>query len=135
MTTATASVRVAPSAIGEYRSPAEHEPAIHIDSLTKRFKSRSSLRDLLLRRGRAPVTVVDRVSFDVSEGEVFGVLGPNGAGKTTIFKMLATMVLPDDGAATVCGNDVQLEPARVRATLAAVSSDERSLNWRLSARE
>ena len=86
-------------------------------------------------RFRTVATVVDRVSFEVQEGEIFGVLGPNGAGKTTIFKMLSTLVVPDDGYGTVCGNDIWTEPGRVRARLAAVSSDERSLNWRLSARE
>ena len=135
MTTVAASQRVASSAIGEYGPPVERTPAIHIDGLTKRFKPRGSLRDLLAQRHHAPVTVVNDVSFDVAEGEVVGILGPNGAGKTTLFKMLATTVLPDDGTATVCDNDIHLEPARVRASLAAVSSDERSLNWRLSARE
>lgn len=84
---------------------------------------------------RTVATVVDDVSFEVREGEIFGVLGPNGAGKTTIFKMLSTLVVPDEGNATVCGNDIWTEPAQVRSSLAAVSSDERSLNWRLSARE
>ena len=91
---------------------------------------------MLHQRRRAPrVTVVDRVSLAIHAGEVFGVLGPNGAGKTTLFKMLSTMIVPDEGSATVDGYDVVQEAAAVRSVLAAVSADERSLNWRLTARE
>lgn len=111
------------------------EPAVQIEDLSKRYSARPRVADLLRGRGRVVTTVVDHVSFDVAVGEVFGVLGPNGAGKTTIFKMLSTMVLPDDGTARICGQDIWLEPERVRAVLAAVPADERSLNWRLSARE
>ena len=110
-------------------------PAVRVSDLTKRFSSRTAVAEMLRGRMRTIATVVDRVSFDVHVGEIFGVLGPNGAGKTTIFKMLSTMVLPSDGTASVCGNDIWLDAARVRSVLAAVSSDERSLNWRLSARE
>jgi ABC-2 type transport system ATP-binding protein len=115
-------------------SPAT-EPAIRIDGLTKRFSSRAGIWDVCRGRTRAATTVVDRVAFDVHSGEAFGILGPNGAGKTTIFKMLSTLVLPDGGTACVCGHDIWLEPDLVRGVLASVSSDERSLNWRLSARE
>lgn len=111
------------------------EPAVRVVDLAKRFSSRSSIAGMLRGHMRTVSTVVDRVSFEVHVGEIVGILGPNGAGKTTIFKMLSTMVLPDDGTATVCGHDIWLEPHRVRSVLAAVSSDERSLNWRLSAEE
>ena len=111
------------------------EYAVRITELTKRFTSRGGIADLVRGRSGTVSTAVDRVTFDVNVGEIFGVLGPNGAGKTTIFKMLATTVLPDDGTATICGHDLWLEPDKVRHDLASVSSDERSLNWRLSARE
>ena len=129
------SATVAPNG-SRFSSFVETRPiAVSIDQLTKHFPIRRGVRELLSGARRRETTVVDRVSFDVTVGEVFGVLGPNGAGKSTIFRMLSTMVAPDDGSATVCGQDISLEPSRVRATLAAVSSDERSLNWRLSARE
>ena len=118
--------------------PPSREPttsAVRVAELTKRFTSRGSMADLLRGRRASVSTAVDRVTFDVKVGEIFGVLGPNGAGKTTIFKMLSTTVLPDDGTATVCGHDLWLDAASVRRELASVSSDERSLNWRLSARE
>jgi ABC-2 type transport system ATP-binding protein len=67
--------------------------------------------------------------------EFFGLLGENGAGKTTLFKILATLVIPDAGTATVTGFDILQSPNRVREVLAPVIADERSLHWRLSARE
>jgi ABC-2 type transport system ATP-binding protein len=120
----------------EVERPSTPTPVVSLRGLTKRFAARRSLRELLrfARRG-PPVTVVDHVSFDVAAGEVFGLLGPNGAGKTTIFKMLSTMVAPDGGAATIAGLDVVEDAASVRGVLATVPADERSLNWRLSARE
>ena len=105
-------------------------------ALTKRFGQRASVRDMLrfAPRPRA-TTVVDRVSLEVMRGEVYGLLGLNGAGKTTIFKMLSTMIVPDEGTAEVGGFDVVRQAAAVRGVLACVPADERSLNWRLSARE
>jgi ABC-type multidrug transport system ATPase subunit len=75
------------------------------------------------------------VSCEVREGEFFGLLGPNGAGKTTLFKTLATLVIPDSGKATVLGFDVVRDAAAVRKVLIPVVADERSLRWRVSARE
>ncbi len=55
---------------------------------------------------RGEVHAVDRVSFDVHRGEVFGLLGPNGAGKTTTLRMLATLLKPTSGTATLDGFDI-----------------------------
>lgn len=52
------------------------------------------------------VKALDDVSFEVNEGELFGLVGPDGAGKTTLFRILTTLFVPDKGAATVCGLDV-----------------------------
>ena len=49
------------------------------------------------------LVAVDRVSFDVADGEIFAVIGPNGAGKTTLFNMIAGTMTPDDGAITFAG--------------------------------
>ena len=57
---------------------------------------------------------VDRISFDVRRGEIFGFLGPNGAGKTTTVRMLTGIIKPDAGRATVLGYDVVEEPLRVK---------------------
>jgi ABC-type multidrug transport system ATPase subunit len=65
--------------------------SVTVDSLVKRF---------------GDTTAVDRVSFEVQPGELFGFIGPDGAGKTTLFRMLVTLLVPDGGRATVLGRDI-----------------------------
>ena len=60
------------------------------------------------------VRALDDLSLDVEEGTVLGVLGPNGAGKTTTVRILATLLKPDSGSATVAGIDVVKHPDKVR---------------------
>ncbi len=73
------------------------------------------------------VRAVDRVTFDVEEGEIFGLLGPNGAGKTTTIKMLTTLARPTSGSIRVFGVDSLSESQEVRQMLGyvpqAVSAD------------
>jgi ABC-2 type transport system ATP-binding protein len=110
--------------------------AIGIRGLTKRFPVRRTWGDVLRHPfSRETKTVLSDVSLSVRPRELFGLLGPNGAGKTTLFKILATLVWPDEGGATVLGHDVLLEPGRVKRVLNPVIPDERSLYWRLSAQE
>jgi daunorubicin resistance ABC transporter ATP-binding subunit len=73
--------------------------AIVVDGLVKRFRQ---------------LTALDRVSFEVWPGTVFGLLGPNGAGKTTVIRVLTTLLRPDAGHASVVGHDVVREAAAVR---------------------
>ncbi|WP_010476956.1 ABC transporter ATP-binding protein [Thermococcus zilligii] len=54
------------------------------------------------------------ISFQIEEGEIFGLIGPNGAGKSTTLKILATLIPPDRGKAEVMGHDVVKEPEKVR---------------------
>jgi len=54
-------------------------------------------------------TIVDDVSFEIGEGEVFGFLGPNGAGKTTTIRMLVGLIKPTAGRVLICGHDVRRE--------------------------
>jgi ABC-type multidrug transport system ATPase subunit len=109
---------------------------VSVRSLTKRFRVRRPWRDVLRRPNlRTMQTSVDGVSFDVRAGEFFGLLGPNGAGKTTLLKILATFILPDEGEVSIDGFDVQRDPAQVRARVAPVIANERSLYWRLTAKE
>ncbi len=112
------------------------QTAIRIRNLTKRFAIHRSWNETLfhpLRVGYS--TVLHRLNCDIQRGEFFGLLGPNGAGKTTLLKILATLILPDDGAAAVEGYDVVREAIGVRGILSPVIADERSLHWRLSAYE
>ncbi len=79
---------------------------VRTEGLTKDYK-----------RSRA----VDRLSFEVRPGEVYGLLGPNGAGKTTTLRMLATLLTPSSGTATVAGYDIRKQPLEVRRHLGIVN--------------
>ena len=74
------------------------------------------------------VRAVDDLSLEVEPNEVFGLLGPNGAGKTTTIHMLATLLKPTSGSATVNGFDIVHQPAKVRSSIGIVfqapSSDD-----------
>jgi ABC-2 type transport system ATP-binding protein len=69
---------------------------------------------------RTTVEAVQGVDLTVSAGEVFGFLGPNGAGKTTTLRMLATLLPPSGGEATIAGADLRREPALVRERIGYV---------------
>src|SRR5579864_6421079 len=77
---------------------------------------------------------VDRVSFDVRAGEVFGLLGPNGAGKTTTLRLIATLLKPTGGTAIVNGFNVNQQPEKVREQIGFLSGDM-GLYGRLTPRE
>jgi ABC-2 type transport system ATP-binding protein len=64
------------------------------------------LNDLTKRYDQGKVTAVDHLTFSVGQGELFGLIGPDGAGKSSTFRMLTTLLLPDEGTATVDGYDV-----------------------------
>ncbi|WP_191083403.1 ABC transporter ATP-binding protein [Roseococcus microcysteis] len=75
---------------------------IEIEGLTKRFGG---------------FTAVEGVSFNVARGEVVGFLGPNGAGKSTTMRMLAGFMLPSEGTARICGEDVVERPVAAKRHL------------------
>jgi len=70
-----------------------------------------------LRKRYGSLQAVDGVSFEIAEGEVFGILGPNGAGKTTTLEMIEGMRPIDSGSAIVDGIDVQQDPRGVKARI------------------
>ncbi|MWA06239.1 ATP-binding cassette domain-containing protein [Actinomadura sp. LD22] len=70
-----------------------------------------------LRKRFGETHALDGVDVQAKRGTVLGVLGPNGAGKTTAVRILATLLKPDEGRASVCGYDVAKDPARVRAMI------------------
>ena len=78
-----------------------------------------SVRGLTRRFGA--VTAVDKLSFDVAPGELFGIVGPDGAGKTTTLRMLAGVLRPDDGSADVFDVDVVESPEEAKPHLAYMS--------------
>jgi ABC-2 type transport system ATP-binding protein len=77
--------------------------AVKVDQLTKVYKTK-----------KESITAVDEVSFEVTEGELFGIIGPDGAGKTSLFRMLTTLLIPDGGHATVDGSDVVKDLSAIR---------------------
>jgi len=127
---------VEPSAFRPLQSPETPAVAIRIAQLTKSFVARRPFRDTVLHPFRRKYTrALNDVNCEIFQGEFFGFLGANGAGKTTLFKILATLVSPDHGQVQVNGVDVAAAPDEVRRFLTPVIADERSLRWRLSARE
>jgi len=93
--------------------------SIEVDGLSRTFNS---------------LHAVDRISFTVAAGEVFGFLGHNGAGKTTTIRMLSGQLRPTAGTARVAGCDVTIEQQRLRP-LVGVVSEHQNLYERMSARE
>jgi len=98
---------------------ADKEKTIVVDGLTKRFNE---------------VLAVDNVSFEAEEGESFGLVGANGAGKTTTLLLLATVLNPDSGSATICGHSILRQRDEVRKSIGIVF-EEMSLDIQLSGRE
>ena len=79
-------------------------------------------------------TAVDHLNLQISEGEVFGLLGPNGAGKTTTLRMLACLITPTEGTATIAGYDIYKDPLKVRQSV-GILTENPSLYERLTAFE
>ena len=80
--------------------------AVHVSELTRKF---------------GDFVAVDRVTFTVSRGEIFGFLGPNGAGKTTTIKMLTGLLRPTSGSARVAGFDVSREIQQIKTKIGYMS--------------
>jgi sodium transport system ATP-binding protein len=83
---------------------------------------------------RGEIRAVDDVSFTCRPGRIYGLLGANGAGKTTTLRLLATLLRPTAGSATVAGFDTVAEPERVRASVGFLATST-ALYGRLTARE
>ncbi|MEN6406286.1 MAG: ABC transporter ATP-binding protein [Thermoguttaceae bacterium] len=82
------------------------QPAVAVEKLEKRF---------------GDFVAVDRVSFEVRRGEVFGWLGPNGAGKSTTIRMLCGILRPSGGSGTVAGFDILTQPELIKAHIGYMS--------------
>jgi sodium transport system ATP-binding protein len=92
--------------------------------LTKTFRDKK----------RGEIRAADDISFRVSPGQIYGLLGANGAGKTTTLRLLATLLKPTGGSATVAGCDVAREPEKVRTQVGFLAAST-ALYGRLTARE
>lgn len=87
-----------------------------------------------LRKTYGPVEALTRLDLAVNGGEVVGLLGPNGAGKTTSLRMLAGILTPTSGRATICGFEASRDPLKVKQHLGFLSGDT-ALYKRLTPRE
>jgi ABC-2 type transport system ATP-binding protein len=92
---------------------------IHVEALSKRYGT---------------LKAVDRISFEVRDGEIYGLLGPNGAGKTTTLSMVSGLLAPDDGRVLFDGVDLAADPLKVKGELGVVPQ-EIALYEELTARE
>jgi ABC-2 type transport system ATP-binding protein len=106
---------------------------ISIDRISKTFPlPLARLKQFFRRPIKPPVQALNEVSFDVRAGEIFGLIGRNGAGKTTLTKIIATLVQPTSGHATVNGFDSVREDGKVREQIGLATAEERSFYWRLT---
>jgi sodium transport system ATP-binding protein len=97
---------------------------IEAHNLTKTFRDKK----------RGEIHAADHVTFRVQPGQIYGLLGANGAGKTTTLRVLATLLAPTSGTATVAGFDVVRDPQQVRANVGFLAAST-ALYGRLTARE
>ncbi len=84
----------------------EKKHAVQVFDLTRKF---------------GDFVAVDRVTFQVEEGEIYGFLGPNGSGKTTTIRMLCGLLLPTSGSATVLGYDIRTQPEEIKKRIGYMS--------------
>jgi len=102
--------------------------AIEVQNLQRVYRARIGV----IKRSIKEVIAVEDISFGIESGELFGLLGPNGAGKTTTVKMLATLLIPTQGTASILGYDVVKDAQEVRKHIGFIFGGERGLYWRLS---
>jgi ABC-2 type transport system ATP-binding protein len=89
------------------------EPAIRIEELSKTYDS----------KGSPPKLALDKVSFDVPRGQIFGLLGPNGAGKSTLINILAGLVVKSGGSANIWGFDIDQHPRNAKRSIGIVPQE------------
>jgi ABC-2 type transport system ATP-binding protein len=108
--------------------------AVEASQLSRDYVS-TKRSHLLGKKTKTIIKALDKVDFEIQEGELFGLLGPNGAGKTTTVKILCTLLEPTRGHALVKGYDVVKDAVHVRKIVNMVAGGERMLYYRLTGRE
>ena len=96
---------------------------LHIATIVKRMIQVNGLCRSFEDKKRGTVKAVDRVSFSVGRGEIFGLLGPNGAGKSTTLRLISTLLRPTAGTATVNGFDIVTQASEVRKQIGFLTGD------------
>lgn len=111
-------------------------PVIRSTGLRKHFFSGTGFTDLLRGRLRGRrIQALDRVDLEVVRGEIVGLMGPNGAGKSTLLRLVAGLLVPDEGRLEVLGLEARRAGPDYRRRVCFVNCDERSFSWRLSGRQ
>jgi sodium transport system ATP-binding protein len=90
----------------------EVPPIIRIQNLTRKFGN---------------ISAVDHLNLDIEDGEILGLLGPNGAGKSTTILMLATVIKPTEGTASIGEYDIRKQPEKVRGLLGIAFQEQDAL--------
>lgn len=81
---------------------------IEVKNITKRFNDK---------------LVLDNISYEVEQGEIFGFIGPNGAGKSTLINIMTSLLIPDSGTITICGYDILKDPIKAKGCIGYVPQD------------
>ena len=112
------------------------DSAIKVDSLEKYFPpTRSGWRAFLQPFEKPTAVALAGISLEVRKGEAVALLGVNGAGKSTLLRILATLLLPTRGTASVAGHDAAREPGAVRRELGYHAGSDLGFYARLTGRE
>ncbi len=109
------------------------EEVIVAEGLVKKYTPKK--RKGLLRGQKQVVEALRGISFKIHRGEIVGLLGPNGAGKTTTVKILATLLLPDEGDAWILGHHVVRDAKKVRENIGIMLTVEKGFYGKLTGRE
>ena len=108
-------------------------PAVSVQNISKTYPPTfPRLKKLFGMNVEPPVEALRNVSFEIADGEIFGLIGKNGAGKTTLTKIIATLVQPTGGAVLVKNFDSVKDEVKVRSLIGLATAEERSFYWRLS---
>ena len=99
----------------------KQDGALVLTNVTKRFGGGFSIPFVRRRREAERIAAVDGVDLTVDRGQIFGIVGSNGCGKSTLVRVIATLLLPDDGAVQVFGRDVVTEALAVKRMISRVS--------------
>jgi ABC-2 type transport system ATP-binding protein len=107
------------------------------NGLIKRYRTSFSLKKLLGKGDFIQELVaLNGLSFSVKKGEIYGILGPNGAGKTTLIKVLATILLPDNGDVEILGYKLPRDEKKVKDLIGlSLGEYERTFQWRITGRQ
>lgn len=110
---------------------------IEVKNIEKSFKLNRSLTKqfFLFFSSCEKFYALKDISFYIEAGQILGLIGDNGSGKTTLIRIIADLLLADEGTVNLVGQDIKSNGCQIRRKIGYVSSDERSFFWRLTGKE